>query len=105
MRTLSFKIAASVAVRVDVNGGVLFEFVGVVLRPFCRSQQHGLFAIPRAINNGALGFPSLLEQFAQSAGFFQQRDLAGDWIFRAVDPSVMMVAANHPLAGLFRTRN
>ncbi len=73
----------------------------MVLSPLRRAQQHGLFAIPGAIDDRALGLPTLLQQFAQGARFFQQRDLAGDGIFRAVHPSVVMISAHNPLVRRF----
>ena len=97
VRTLHAKKSAAIAIGVDVDGGVLLEFVAVVLGPLRGAEQHGLFAVPRAINNGAFGLPALLEQFAHRARFFQQRDLAGDGIFRAVHPAIVMIAAHDPL--------
>ena len=101
MRAFHAKKAAAIAVGIDVESGMLLEFVAMVLSPLGGSQQHGLFTVPRAIDDGALGLPALLEQFAQGARFFQQRDLAGNGIFRAIYPAVMVVAAHDPLVGRF----
>src|SRR5262249_6303809 len=97
--------AASVAVSIDVKSGMLLEFVTVKLSPLGGAQKHGLLPIPRAVDDGALRLPSLLEQLTQGAGFFEQRDLPGDGIFRAVDPAVMVVAADNPLVGRLGTGN
>ena len=44
---------------------MLLQFVGVRLGPFGGAQQAGLFAVPDAINDGALRLPSLLQQLAE----------------------------------------
>ena len=75
------------------------QFVIVLLGPFGRAQQSGLFSVPRAINDGALGLPSGLDQLPEGPRFFHKGNLARDGILRAVHPPVMMVAANHPLIG------
>ena len=67
--------------------------------PFGGAEQHGFFAIPRGVDDGAARLPALLEQHPQSAGFFQQRSLAGDGIFGAVDPGIVMIAADDPFVG------
>src|SRR6185312_14054767 len=54
MRAFSAEESAAVAVSVDVDRRMLLEFVGVRLRPFRRAEQHGLFAIPRGVDDGAL---------------------------------------------------
>ena len=91
--------AAAVAIGVEVSDGVLFQFVGVKLGPLGRSEQGRLFAVPEAIDDGAGGLPALLEQFAEGACFFEFRAGAADGISGAVDPGVMMIAANDPLIG------
>ena len=45
------------------------------------------------------GFQPCLRSIPKRAGFFQQRSLARDRIFGAVDPGVMMIAANDPFVG------
>src|SRR5579859_6601930 len=101
MRALHAQIAAAITVSIDVDGGVLLEFGRVVLSPFGRAQKHGLLAVPGAIDNGALRLPALLEQFAQRPRFFEQRYLPGNWVFGAVDPAIVVVAADNPLIGRF----
>src|SRR5579871_3145655 len=71
VRAFHGKKAASIAVRIDVKSGMLLEFVAMILSPLRGAQQHGLFTVPRAIDDRALRLPSLLEQLAQGARFFQ----------------------------------
>ncbi len=104
MEPLHVEKAAVVAVGIEIDDGVLLEFVGMLLDPFGRAEKAGLFTIPRAIDDRALGAPALLPQFAESAGFFEQGRLAGERILGAVDPRVVMIAANHPLIGLRQSR-
>src|SRR5437016_11288598 len=66
MRAIRFQEAAPVAVSIDVDGAVLLQLIGVVLCPFGGAQQHGLFTVPGAINNGAFWLPPLLQQFSQA---------------------------------------
>src|SRR6478736_9661182 len=54
VRALHVKKAAAIAVSINVDGGVLVELVGMELSPFSGAEQHGLFTIPGAINDGAL---------------------------------------------------
>ena len=70
------------------------------LHPFGRSEQHRLFAVPRAENNGALRLEALLHQLANRARLFEERDHGRDRILGAVHPPVVVVAAHHPLIGL-----
>src|SRR5579864_583924 len=51
VRTFHAKKAAAVSVSIDVESGVLLEFVAVVLSPLRGAQQHRLFTVPRAIND------------------------------------------------------
>ena len=62
MRSRHIQKAPVVAIRVDVDGGVMAQFVGVGLHPFGGTQQHRFLAIPRAVNNGAPRLPSLFKQ-------------------------------------------
>ena len=94
------EISTVTAVGIDVGDGVLVQFADVGFDPFDGAQQAGLFAIPCAINDGAFGRPALLVQFAESARFFEFGRHAGDGIVGAVDPRVMMIAANDPLIGI-----
>ena len=98
------KETAFVAVGVEIEDGVFFQVVDMSLNPFDRAEESGLFTIPSTVDDGALRRPSLLVQFAEHASFFEFRRHAGDGIVGAVHPCVVMVAANHPLAG-GRTRN
>ncbi len=91
-----------VAVGIDVSDGMRFQFIHVSFNPLHRSKQSGLFSIPRAIDDGALGSPALAMQFAQHARFLQHRGLAGDRIVGAVYPGVVMIAAQHPLLAAVR---
>ena len=100
-----YEIAAAVAVGVDVRDGVCAQFVGVLFGPFGRAEQARLFAVPRAIDDGALRLPALLEQFAERARFFEHGDHAGDRIFGAIHPGVVVIAADDPLVGKRRARN
>src|ERR1700756_5509543 len=101
MRPFNPEIAAAVTIRIDVDGRVLLQFFGMVFRPFGGTKQHGFLAVPSAINDGAFRLPSSLEKDAESTRLFQKSDLAGDGIFRAVHPSIVMIAANNPLIGRF----
>src|SRR5580704_13063232 len=53
------EIAATVRVAVDVNHGVLLEFGVVSFAPFGGTEKSFLFAIPCAIDDGALRAPAL----------------------------------------------
>ena len=97
VRAFDSEITAAVAVRIDVGNAVGAQFVVMLLGPFGRAQEPRLFAVPRAINNGALRLPSGFYKLPKRASFFQNCDLAGNRILRAVDPAVVMIAANHPL--------
>ncbi len=92
------EVSSLVAVGIDVSDGVLLQLVQMGFYPFDRTQQTRLFAVPRAIDDGTLRSPALAMQLTQHARFFQQRGLAGDGIVGAVDPGVVMIAANDPLA-------
>src|SRR5260370_36031053 len=80
------KISAAIAVRIDIGNAVRAQFVVVLLGPFGRAQQSGLFSVPRTINNGALGLPAGLDQLAESPRFFQDGNLSWDGILRSVYP-------------------
>ena len=53
------------AVRVDVNGGFVLQFGGVLLCPFGRSEQAPFLAVPEREDDGALRTPAGLKQFSQ----------------------------------------
>jgi hypothetical protein len=90
---------ARIGVRVDVEDGLLPEFVRVRFGPFGRAQETGLFRVPTRIDERALRAPTLRGQRAESFCLFEQRDLAGQRICGAEHPAVMMIAAHDPLIG------
>ena len=97
--------SAPVAIGVDISDRVLFKIRGMRLRPFGGTEQPRLFAIPEAVNDGPLRLPALLQQFGKPAHLFHFGDRAGKRILRAVDPRVVMIAANHPFVRIFGARN
>src|ERR1700733_14055263 len=99
MRSLQEDVASAIGIAVEVHNSFLFQLVDVRLDPLGGTERTRLFAIPDAINDGAAGLPPLLDQFAERAGFFEFGGGAGDWIVGAVDPGVVMVAADDPLIG------
>ena len=105
VRAAGAEISAGVGVGIDVNRGVLAQLSCVRLRPSGRAEQHGLFAVPSAVDDGALRLPALLHQLAQRAGFLQQRHLAGDRVPGAVHPGIVMIAAHDPAIGIARSGN
>src|SRR5258707_14941547 len=52
VRSLNAKEAAAVTIGVDVERSMLLEFIAVIFRPLRGAEQHGLFAVPCAINDG-----------------------------------------------------
>jgi len=76
MGTFGVEIAAAVGVGVDVDDGMFHQVVAVVLHPFGGADQAGLFAIPGAIDDGALRLPAGFQKFAEGAGFFEFGDEA-----------------------------
>ena len=62
VRAFHVEEPAVVAIGVDVDGGVLPQLVGMRFDPLGRPQQHRLFAVPCAIDDGPPRFPALLEQ-------------------------------------------
>ena len=95
---------AAVAVGVDVHGRMRAQLRIVLFGPFGGTQQPFFLAVPHAIDDGALRFPALLQQFGESAGFFHQSHRARNGIFGAVHPGIVMVAANDPLVGISARR-
>src|SRR6476646_12078567 len=71
VRTFNAKIAAAITVCIDIDCRMLLQFLSMVFSPFGGTQQHGFFTVPRAINDGALRLPTMLQENAQRAGFFQ----------------------------------
>src|SRR4029079_15399987 len=89
-----------IAVGIDVCDGVGLQFIQVIFNPLNGSKQSGLFSVPPAVDDGALGSPALTMEFTEHARFLQHRSLAGNRIVGAVYPRVMMIAAQHPLAAV-----
>ena len=54
MRPLHIQIATLIGVAVDINRGMLPQFVRVLLHPFRGTEQHGLLPIPGGVDDGAL---------------------------------------------------
>ena len=78
---------------------MLAQFIPWLLDPFGRSQQPGLLAVPRAVDDGALRASSPASiKLAQHARLPSMGDQAGDRIIGAVHPCVVMVAAQSPIA-------
>ena len=65
LRSAGVDKAAVITVRIDVGDSVLLQFIHMSFDPFNRAEQTWLFAIPGAINNGALRDPSLAVQLAK----------------------------------------
>ncbi len=99
VRAFNAEIAAAIAVGIDVRDAVRAQFVVVLLGPFGRAEKAGLFAIPRAINNGAFRFPAGLDELTESPRFFHEGNLARNRILSAVHPPIVMIAADHPFIG------
>src|SRR5437899_2955719 len=78
---------------------MLTQLCRMCLHPLGRTQECRLFAIPEAIEDGALRMPTLLEQLPKAARLFQFCTGPGQGIAGSVDPRIMMVATNHPLIG------
>src|SRR5690348_5489782 len=76
MRPFSREASSAIAIGVDVGHSVLLQLGCMSLCPFRRAEQHGLFAVPRAVNDGPLRLPSLLAKFTQRTALLQQCDLS-----------------------------
>src|SRR5436190_6987316 len=96
MRAFDSEITAAVTVGIDVGDAVGAQFVIVLLGPFGRAQEPRLFAVPRAINNGALRLPSGFYQLPKRASFFQNCEPGGHRMLRAIPPAVLLIGVNHP---------
>src|ERR1700720_568378 len=72
----------------------------MIFGPFGGADQAGLLCIPEAVDDGTLRAPALLQQDAEGAGLFQQHNGSGNGVTRAVDPGVVMIAADNPLVGV-----
>ena len=101
MRAGSEPETAAVGVGIDVRGCVLLQLGAMGFHPLRRSQQPRLLAVPSAVNDGASRIPALLVEFPQLACFFQHHGDPRHRVVGPVHPSVMMIPANHPLAGSF----
>ena len=99
------EIAAAVRVRVDVHDRLASEFVGVLFGPLGRAEQSFLLPVPRAVNDSSSRLPSLPQELRKPPRFFEQRHLAGDGIFGAIDPGVVVVPANDPFIGKVTARD
>ena len=90
----------AVAVGVDVDGGVLAQLVGVGLGPLGRAEQARLLAVPGGVDDGALRASSRSWRARPAArASAQLGHHAAERVGGAVDPGVVMVAADHPLVG------
>ena len=78
------------------------QFLGMMLDPLGRTEQPGLFGVPARENQRALRLPAGLREFADRARFFHHRDHAAHRILRAIDPRIMMIAADDPLVRQLR---
>src|ERR1700751_3061939 len=96
------KESTAIAIGVDISDGMFLEFVAVGLDPLSRAEQSGFFTVPRTVNDGSLGAPSLLVELAQHASLFEHSSHSGERIVGAVDPAVKVIAANYPLVGIVR---
>src|SRR5215471_17248680 len=69
----------------------------VGLDPFGGSKQSRLLAVPAAQDDSSFRMPSLFQEIAKSARFFQFSDEPTDRVVRSVDPAVVVVTLNDPL--------
>src|SRR5215471_14901728 len=81
------------------------QFGFVRLDPFRRAEEARLLAVPRCIDDCPLRLPALLPQLAERARLLQFGGHAADRILRAVDPAVVMVAADDPFVRESRPLN
>ncbi|CAM5604922.1 hypothetical protein RLIN73S_06790 [Rhodanobacter lindaniclasticus] len=89
--------AAPVGVRIDIEHGLGLQLFRVCLGPFGGTEQARLLAIPAGVDQGAPRPPALLEQAADGLGLGHQGYVAGQWVPRAEDPAVVVIAADDPL--------
>ena len=78
------------------------QLIDVGLDPLDGTQQTRLLAIPGAIDDGALRVPALAMQGTEHARLLQHGRETRYRVVGAVDPRVMVVAANHPLISKLR---
>ena len=76
MRAFHFQKTAPVSISIDIDRSVLPQFFRVILSPLRGAEQHGFFAVPRAIDDGAFRLPSLFQQLRQAARLFEQCNLS-----------------------------
>src|SRR5258708_22617001 len=105
VRALHTQNAAAIAIGIDVDYALALELLAVRLGPLGGAEQPGLLAIPRAVDDGALRFPALLQQRTHRAHFLHHGNEARDRILSAVHPRVVMVAAYDPLIGELAAAN
>src|SRR4029079_517606 len=94
--------ALAAAVAVDVGDRLSRQFLFVLLDPLRRAEQAPFLAVPRCEDDGALRLPPGLQQRAEAARGFHERDVAARRVRRAVHPRVVMVAVDDPLVGELR---
>ena len=91
--------AGDADVGVEVGDGVGEDFF-VLLGPLGGAHEAFFFGVPTADDDGALGLPALLEEFAEAVDGFEHGGGAGVGIDGAVDPGVAMVAGYDPVVFL-----
>ena len=64
---------------------LIYKLVGMRFHPLGGAEKPLLLAVPYAVDDGAPGFPSLLEKRAKAARLFEQGSGARDRILGAVD--------------------
>ena len=84
---------------------MLAKFVSMRFGPLGGPEQTRLFAVPSAVNDGALGFPALFEEFAECARLLHEGDRARDRILSSIDPGIVMIATDDPLVGIGGARD
>src|SRR5690348_4632593 len=65
------QIAAAISVAIDVSYRMLLKLFVMLFGPFRRTEQHGLLAIPGAIDDCPLWPPPLFDEFTQRPSLFE----------------------------------
>ena len=91
--------AASIAVGVGIQDGLLREFLAVFLRPLGGSHEPLLLGTPGGEHQSAAW---TFRQLGDRLGLGEHGDEPGDRVAGTVVPGVMVVAAQHPLVGKAR---
>ena len=73
------------------------QFVSMVLCPFRRAEEAGLFSIPAGVDNSPLRMPAGACEFTHGTCFFHQCNHSGNWVCCSHRPAVTMVTAHDPL--------